>query len=453
MMQRFLGVLVASICAIGLLPGSLILAQSRSQNAMPQTDWAFRFDLFQMLIEQNGLKPLGSYREALQNPGQTVLVALGDCRATTTMLKSFFSRGGAVLVATDTHLQLDRFFRLAAGPIESGLRANRFQNFADCIVIAPERNSHPLMSNVEQLVINRAGTIAGLTPSDAWQVVARLPAELGDWAGRGGQPIMATIEGASAGRFVLASDHSLFINGMMWHGSNAIFAVNTSRWLSENRKQVLFIVNDSIQESYLLGPLKDQLPLPQLDSLNQTPELTLEQKVRLANAAVKQVEESGVVNDMLANVARNLPQRSYFRLLLQCLAGVLVAYGLYKLVRHARGPTVLVAPLRRQSALEIGRQAIDAGSRQIDSLRLLARNFCMDLTTSSNPQVWRSQLSNPNRVLDDNQRRQLALVLDLAEDRVVGKLTESLVLDIGRSLVELRHLLSHDFVSSERRRL
>ena len=57
------------------------------------------------------------------------------------------------------------------------------------------------------------------------------------------------------GRLVLMADHSILINGMLWHGDNARLAVNLADWLSTGeRKEVAFIVDGK--------PAKAMLALP-----------------------------------------------------------------------------------------------------------------------------------------------------------------------------------------------
>ena len=64
---------------------------------------------FRSLLHKTGFRPVRSVEEAMANPGETMVILLGDCNTmldrsfSNGRLRGFLRSGGAVLVATDHH--------------------------------------------------------------------------------------------------------------------------------------------------------------------------------------------------------------------------------------------------------------------------------------------------------------------------------------------------------------
>ncbi len=391
--------------------------------------WQFRFDLFQMLLEQNGLRPIQNLPAALRSPERSVLVIFGREAISSLQLKSFIEKGGAVVIASDSSVMIRGYFSIYPGILETRSKADRYRDFDDCLRVRELSSDSELMRGVSELIVNRTGKIDRLLPDHGrWTTIAKLPASVSIGT-VSGPPLIATLQPTSgdvSGRLMISGDHSFLTNGMIWHGDNAIFAVNLSRWLSgETRDQVYFSVDGFVQDSYLLGPLKDQLPMP--DPNMPPPELTLSQKLQVANAMVKSLEDSNTLNEIIGRLAKNLPQNVYARTLLQVLSGLLVLIGLYYLFKRARKAIDVTNPQRPRSALELFRLAVPETGRQLDALRILARHFCIELTSSADPYIWHRELTriaaSPSVGLDRAQRECLSDIIALAENGQIGLMT------------------------------
>ncbi len=449
---------LVSALLLGLLHQEIGLqrcAMAQSAGTSAQTgdygDWHFRFDLFQMLFEQNGLRPIRDWKAALASPEETVIVSLGDAplRSRSTELNQYLSRGGAMLVATDKSHSLSAELSIAAGPVLTYSNSDEYQGHRDCIRITDLDRAHPLASGVKELIANRTGWIRQRRSARrAWRAIAHLP-QTTQQQNRG-RPIVVLLDRAqtSGSCLIVAADHSLFTNGMMWHGDNAIFAINVSNYLCrQQRTQVLFLVDGDALNSYLVGPLADQLPIPPLDT-EKTPELEVEQMLKVANSVVKHVEDSNVINKLVASQPRDMRESIYRRLLLNALAAGLVIIAISKLAGRTRGPTLPVArQTQRPASSERVKWQEDSPERRGQAARELSRNFCRELTRSPEPARWKQMLS-PEAVaargvdLPDDVRGNLSLVLSLAEREQSPHLTRSRLLEIGRAIAELKTLLT-----------
>jgi hypothetical protein len=80
------------------------------------------------------------------------------------------------------------------------------------------------------------------------------------------------------GVLILAADQSLFSDGMLWHGDNAILAIQTSDLLCRGKRQWLTVIeNHQILPSYRSSPpepppAQAQTPPPQLPQDIEPPE-------------------------------------------------------------------------------------------------------------------------------------------------------------------------------------
>ncbi len=223
-------------------------SNAQTPATQPEDDWHFRYELFQMLLEQNGVRPGASVRDVMSNPSDSVVVLLGSMSLLSPRyLESFCERGGAVLMATDQRHSAGRICEFSDGPVTARYSRDRYQNFPDCLTITNIETEHPLMKGVKSLVVNRAGWLAPprwFIPD--WQIAARLPSKTSPESSSE-KPVLATVglPQVNTGQLIIASDPSLFTNGMLWHGDNAILAINVSKALSVGNKSRLLRLSGS----------------------------------------------------------------------------------------------------------------------------------------------------------------------------------------------------------------
>ena len=383
----------------GLLPpGGAMSALAQAG----QPEWQFGFQLFHLLLEQKGLYSVPDFRESMdRRPRQTAIVLMGDLNRVPTdlraRLRKFLDSGGVVLVASDKGAFFKSLFLISDGTFEVPDGGAAYQGFPDCPIVDEFRPDTAVLSGVNSLVANRTGVISRVDDRFGnWSILARLP-DLVDHRSRrrSRSPLIAEWKSRErgGGQLLLMADHSILINGMLWHGDNAKLAVNLADWLSTgDRKEVAFIVDGEPVKAMLalppelsddLPPLED-LPTPTLkDLLNLPPEVLL----KFANRFAAGMEDADVMNELLANQPADLPTPQY-RQALYIVAGVLATIYILRLMgRVGSRPTTRPPRSVGQSQNAIPPQSLSSGELHSAS-RELAQGALRQLTGSSNPQDW-----------------------------------------------------------------
>lgn len=414
-------------------------------------DWHFRFDLFQMLFEQNGLRPIQDQEAAFAEPARTVIVAIGDTRLfrDTNRMQQFLNSGGAVLLASDRKISFGRFFDVFDGPVLSNRDADIYQGHRDCIRVRDIDQSHPLSKGVDELVLNRSGWILeslALNP-DAWHAIAKLPATTSQLSNRG-KTVVGTMTSQD---FIVVADHSLFTNGMMWHGDNAVFAINVGSALCKGgRDQVLFLVDDAASPSYLLGPLANELPLP-MPQPDIEPNLDVQEMFDVANKVVAAVEDSDSFNELLVGRPRRMAGPYYRRALLFALSGALIAYAAYRLGSKYSKPAPLAQSQTPRKSRKPSGKRLATRSDNLTSVQRgqaaqkLAQHFCQEITSSDTKAVWARELSGQgtlrNEAIRGETSESLSRVLSVALLEKPPHYTDGMLLLLANEIVELRALV------------
>ena len=257
---------------------------------------------FRRLLSDRDLRPLQDMSELREEPEKKILIVLGETEKLRRGfdLEEFVRRGGAVLLATDRDctLPLRPFgIRVVGSRVKVAVSKFAYKQSADCIFIQryPWGNQVPLFANLSfegdlsRVATNRPGYLArdgrlqlpvlatfppGCSTSDGHIVPFRPPA-------RGRQPWLnapdATLPFAvggtwGPGRILVLSDHSVFINEMMWQPDieNINFAYNCVDWLANGgqRTEVLFLEEGQVQKSFEVPVnLPPPPPLPPLKTL------------------------------------------------------------------------------------------------------------------------------------------------------------------------------------------
>ena len=430
-------------------------AQNSAANAPGTTDsdWHFRYELFQMLLEQNGVQPTTDPQAALNDPRKSIIVLMGklDGVLAPRTIERFCEQGGSILIATDTRYSAGRIgeFYSATTPVTSRRSSDFYQGHEDCIVVT-DIAQHPLTEGVRSLVVNRTGWLA--EPRwfrRSWDVSATLPGNLRP-SSASRQPLIATVNMPTGGdgKMILAADPSLFTNGMLWHGDNALLAINVSRLLSEGDKSTMsFIVSGQFSASYQesphvnssMPPIPEDIPLPEPEAKTM---------LRIANSVIKRVEESNVFNEALANRPRNMPEPYFRRAVLFAFAVAALLFAVWVLISSGSAKRKPMPTRAMQSAHDLtSGQKVRAAEFGL-SASLLAREFCRDVTGSATPAEWLRRLSTnaatgKSTIKSKDTQRELSTVLDLAVNTRTVHISRSRFEEIGRIIQKLKQL-HHD---------
>ena len=384
----------------GLIPSPGAMA-ALAQAGQPE--WQFGFQLFHLLLEQKGMYSVSDYRESMEKrPRQTAVVLLGELSKLPIDLRSrvdeFIAQGGVVLVASDESAFFRRLFLIRQGPFEVRTDDFAYQGFRDCPVVTDLRSGSPVLEGVNSLVANRCGLISRMDDSlGNWQTLARLPVVVGGGAGRRAEmPLIAEFQSRirRGGRLMLMADHSILINGMLWHGDNSRLAVNLADWLSEDdRKEVVFVVDGEPIEAMLalpptlpddLPPLED-LPMPTLENLLSL--LQWNNLFKFTNRFVAGMEDADVMNGLLANQPAEL-ETPVYRQMLYIVVGILAAFYTLRAMGRSGQRPAMPPPRAVGLARADGRVPKRSSSDLHRAGRELAQNALRQLTGSTEPLDW-----------------------------------------------------------------
>lgn len=380
--------------ALQIQPAS---AQQPEPTQTAQSNWPFRFDLFHMLLEQRGLRPSGSLVETLRrDPSDAVIVLVGDLTRmpaqTWPHVATFLRRGGSILIASDRTVDAQGLLVIEPGPVTTHIERFVYQGHTDCPTISHLDSTHALMRGVTRIVANRCGMLARIWKQNAvWEMPARLP-HLSRLNGSdvSGRPLVGAME-VNEGRIAAVADHSLFINGMLWHGDNARFALNMTDWLTQDgRSELVFIADGNVFDGGLQPPsvsdedLSDALPDLAESGLPDIPEDSL---LEYGNAFLSTIEDADLHNELAAGQPREIDDRTWRQLVYLGLALIAALVILKQLMRHvprferpfSRTP-LSAAGDRYQSTLQSG--------EFLPAVRELAQDLYRTITGSENPRQW-----------------------------------------------------------------
>jgi len=249
-------------------------------------------------------------------PENTLLIVLGKTDVLDSLpisLDEFLRRGGAALVATDRDADQEALRPLGVSVIGKPVQIDPNSQYAwlglaDCIYVQSRDAGQPVFKGLKKVATNVAGHL-------------RLrEAGLSIWAAF---PNGSTVEGKPApflrsfafaaggtwdkGRVLVLSDHSVFINGMLWQPDldNLAFSYNCINWLTElgKRNRVLFIEEGNLQTRFDI-PLKE-IPFPPAEAV-----------VRFANSVLRGLEEENRFNLLIHEAVGRINYRPFMRALL-----------------------------------------------------------------------------------------------------------------------------------------
>lgn len=434
------------------------LSTSASAEASASGDaWDFQFDLFQLLLEEQGLIAARDLEAALEAPRESVIVLAGVIQKDLLpweKIGRFLEDGGVVLLAVDTdrNMKLPEIGRFSIGPVTADDPRIRYSVFPDCVQVTEITNVQSQFGGVFNIVTNRSAWFLPESQGPfVWEAIARFPRGCLPGPSQG-KPLLAIGRPVAGGQgFLLVSaDGSLLTNGMLWHGDNAVLAIRIASLLAGNgqRKSRLVFIGDG--ES--LGAARDRLPPkpPHADENNQpkikVPEPQLSQVLKVANAVVKEVVDSNVLNETLKQQPRNVSPSRYFRALLILLA---LALSLWALARLWFSGTLRPIHLRRRkmrSAYEL--QAVsgeavsgDAAGDYRQSAGYLAREFCRELTGSRSSADWQKyagQVLSSTSSVPGADRHELVRIVDIASRGHRARMSGADFQQLGKTIAALR---------------
>ena len=437
--------IIATSLAVVFCALSPCLAQTSSQDR--PADWHFSFELFQMLLEENGLKTVVDFNDLGSNPKDCLIVSVGNVgNITSRNIQRFTASGGAVFLASDQEQPIAGICNFRSGPVIAELERERYQTHRDCLLITDLTQDNPIVAGVRSLVANKSGWIDKPSwPALTWEVAARLPADTQP-SNSNRKTLIARIPTPqnSGGMLIVCAYQSMFSNWMLWHADNAVLAINVSKLLSSWRRKVLFLSDgvplSSFRNSPQMNPAKNPPPLPgsfwDLDTATQ---------LRLANSVIKNLEQSNLINQAMANRPKDMSPPHYLRAFLFVLAAFALAFIIWRL--SSNSPTTSEPMPTRQMLTAhalISQQKANAAEFGV-SASMLARELCRELTDSTDSHVWMTQLSADRlqqsaasgKSLLENK---LSSVLDLAVRPGTLHIPQKKFLSIGNTIQELRQL-------------
>lgn len=458
--HRILVVVIVSILFAGTVDAFAQSPPSRNSGSTGDLEWHFRYDLFQMLLEERGLAVEQSLERALATPLESVVVVVGTLNPQQVDVKQlipFVSDGGHVLLAADRTARLGTTASFIAGPITSSDPSTQYQELADCLRVTDVDASHTVMQGVHEIIVNRSGWLS-LPPASLmnWQVLATVPQTCHPLRSRG-QPLIAVsqISRPGAGFSMIAADPTLFTNSMLWHGDNAVLAIRVSEELCRReKKRLVFVVDGQPLPSYRQSPMLQQSgqqapsspasesppPVPA-----EQPDPTWEQRLRILNSVIEHVEESNIHNEVLINNPRRPHQRLYPRVILLILAVATSLWLLVILRKRAGGQPGEPATLVMKSATLMGSDTASPTRDYASIVRTLTRELCRELTGSSVPQDWQRILSEPTMLptlteFTTTQRHLLEEIVKLAVDQDMAHISASRLRQIGSMIRQIRSI-------------
>jgi hypothetical protein len=401
------------------LNGGIAWCQAPSNAMDPQ--WNFRYDVFQLLLQQSGLRVEKNAAKAIANPRTSVIVTIGNVDrsrvAEWTDLRNFVDRGGKLMIAADGHFYSPGFGTINPGPVTTKIPEQRFQGFEDCIRIRSFSTVHPITRGLTEVETNRTGWIDAQSKRLTWEDLLLLPDGRDNRrlqpGGRitakpsDGKPILSIgySQRNDDGFVVLAADPSIFSNGMLWYANNGELAAAIAYELaSENRTTLVMIVDSQIQSQVILPSLpKKEGPSPEPLLPRESPPPQINSLLQVANAALKEVADPVSINEQLRDRPRSATEEDYSRWIWTAAAAIVIGFVLWQLLNRS----TWFAPYRASRQMKTARDLLSA-SRPVDlqnkiASETLAREFSRLWTGQNTDSDWRLCLdqlkhSNDNRL-------------------------------------------------------
>lgn len=428
------------------------------------SDWHYRYELFQLLLERRGLTVSRFVNDAILKPEKSVVVVMGDLQnisqRTWSNLRMFVARGGNLLIATDRTPRPSGLGILDVGSVNSGptlatKAGDQYSGFDDCLRVRDIDSEHPLTQGVQEIIANRCGWITRPTSirgsRNRWQTIASLPDSTVPRESQGAVLVSVYKElDPLAGSVILAADASLFTNSMLWHADNAQFAFNVAEWLCEgDRNMLVYLVDGAAATSYAES-LANAQPRDFTKNASPTkkPAPDMKTLMQFLNLVLQRVEDSNIINEALKNQPRNVSEREYFRWVWGALAALvgLTLAGLW--MRRSQAFGAFLYGRKMRSWYDIQSSAQHPFDQNSFAAECLARDFCRQWTGKDSSADWKQYLQDIE--LDSGpiaiSKQELSAIKTIFELGVYGKkshFTNEQLLSLGTTIRTLLLKLSN----------
>jgi hypothetical protein len=291
---------------------------------------------FRIVLHESGFKE--SIKDINDLNSDTILIVLGDTHILDEIpggLESFLNEGGAVLVATDrpNHDQLKKFFGVdfqngyVFAPPELAYR-NQHQA---CPRVNPlPVNDIPIFRNLSDVYTNKPAYF--LNRSDKLTILATFSDRC--WVNLGRNPsegmvklrqpaVFAAAGSIGKGRAIVLSDHSVFINEMMFptDNDNFDFAIQCIRWLKDGKRtNVLFLDEGYPVTDFEVPNIIPDIPLPEVTKVNQI---------------LAKLEQENLFNNLILGNDPDRRMGDIIRVLTIVITTAIIGLGCYRFL-HAR---------------------------------------------------------------------------------------------------------------------
>jgi hypothetical protein len=282
------------------------------------------------------LRPLSSLDQLMEQPEHTLLIVLGETGAISELdLDGFVKQGGAALIATDRdarHRSLAPFgVSMVGKPVVAGEDASAYRGNRDWVYVKARESGSAVFDDPRKPATNRPGYLdCRQSKLPIWAV---FPPDVlvGGEASRFETYVFAAGGTWGDGRILLLSDHSVFINAMLWQSdiANRAFAYKCLEWLTDKgrRNRVLFLEEGTTQLRFDV-PL-EEVPLPPVEAV-----------VRAVNETMRGMEQENRFNLLIQGALQRIPKAPFLRALMTLSALVIGIVGLIwlSLAKYNREP-------------------------------------------------------------------------------------------------------------------
>lgn len=441
------------------LPPALLRAQVTIETGPTDEEASsWRYDLFQLLLEERKLKVERSLSSIVDNADKSVIVVGNDGNNTIRSISAreiinYVESGGAILLMHELN-GLNRADRLALnglgtfykGPVSAISSQDAYESFADCVRVSDIRDREGIMTGINTLVTNRAGWFK---PSESsawdWEAVATFPAATMPMEA---QPKLLMCLGrpknGSRGMAIVLSDSSLLTNNMLWHGDNSRLALRLGELFQQQGRDRFHMLRNNISLDSISERIAEKLreeqarmqpPLPR-------PKPTFSQMLDLANIVAKEVIDSNVLNEALQRQPRHMSAGRYFRVLIILIIAAALAYILWKILTSRSLRELWLSRRRQRYSYEI--QAGNEAGDYRTAASYLAQEFCIQWTGSHHSRQWQQALATLMARLPSvtpADRHELTRIVDIASrgchERMLGPDFQK----FGKSIDMLRRTL------------
>jgi hypothetical protein len=420
---------------------------SNGEGSPTDAGWHYRYDLLQLLLQERGLQPGGTLDQVLRLPEQSVVVLFGDLRSIRRVqwdrLRQFVVDGGALLIASDWPVEIPGIGRIERGPFSTKDPAIQYQSFEDCLQLSDPDPDEPLTRGVRSIVLNQCGWLTmPRNESLKWTVAARLPAEGAPAAGRH-QPVILTGERERPfrGVMIVAADQSLFSNGMIWHGDNALLAIRTVDRLCERGRSRLFLLSNGQPVRVAAAAPRATPPTPPVPPVE--PKLDAESLLRLANLVADEVQSSNLLNEVLRDQPRSMRPLAWMRTILLVLLLSALAWWLWMLMRRRSQMPALQAARPQISHFAAVSEHQERTGQFGPAIETLARDLCIRLTGSKQESSWQqlaTEQGSSRLRLSGRPAKELSELVSIACHGCRESLSSRRFRQLGRRVVGLRKI-------------